>query len=167
MCWESPAFLGHKLGDGILSQGVVLVPTLCRLGELCQRSLKEGFTIKVNFTQDQFQQCDGIHQRTGYLIHFHISVILIFLLRTTLIVLGLFCMLYSDILIVLIVVLELERVLCKFASTFPSSPAQVITKVEPHKFLELGQSFEKYKFFLHISSFNSGFLCCGLGFPRL
>ena len=26
---------GHKLGDRILSQGFVLVPTLCRLGELC------------------------------------------------------------------------------------------------------------------------------------
>ena len=27
--------LGHNLGDRILSQGLVLVPTLCRLGELC------------------------------------------------------------------------------------------------------------------------------------
>ena len=29
---------GHKLGDGILSQGLFLVPTLCRLGELYQQS---------------------------------------------------------------------------------------------------------------------------------
>ena len=91
----------------------------------------------MQFTQHQFQRWDGIHLRTGYPIHLHISVILIFLLRTTLIVLGLFCMLYSDIIFVLIVVLELERVLCKFAPTCPSSPAQIITKVEPHKFLGL------------------------------
>ena len=91
----------------------------------------------MKFTQHQFQQWDGIHRQTEYPIHSHISVILIFLLRTTLIVLGLFCMLYSDILFVLIVVLELERVLCNFTPTFPSSLVQVITKVEPHKFLEL------------------------------
>jgi len=34
--------IGHKLGDEILSQGLILVPTLCHLGELCQRSLKRG-----------------------------------------------------------------------------------------------------------------------------
>ena len=46
--------LGHKLGDGILSQWLVLVQTLCCSGELCQQSLKQGFTIKVKFTEHRF-----------------------------------------------------------------------------------------------------------------
>ena len=84
------------------------------------------------------------------------SVILIFLLRTTLMVLRLFCMLYSNILLVLIVVLELERIFCMFAPAFPFSPAQIITKVEPHKFLELAWTviWKIRVRFLHISRFN-------------
>jgi len=152
LTWESPAFfgnLGHKLGDGILSQVLFLVPTHCRLGE---QSRKEGFRIRVKFTQHQYQRWDGIHRRTGYSL---ISVILIFLLRTPLIVFGLFCMLYSDILYALIVVLELERVLRWFAPTFCFSPSLP------------GQWFENYEFNFSISPASIGFWCCGLGFLRL
>ena len=63
-------------------------------------------------------------------------------------------MLYSDILLVLIVVLELERVLCNASSRQPSLPLR--PKVEPQKFLELfwTVNWKILVKFLHISSFN-------------
>jgi len=61
---------------------------------------------------------------------------------------------------VLSILLELERVLCKFASYL----AQILTRVEPHKLVELAWTvIQKIRDqFIHISSFNQILVlwCC-------
>ena len=118
--------------------------TLCRLGKLCQHSLKQGFPIRAKFARHQFERWHGIQRQTGYSIHFLITVILILLFM---ILLFMFCMLYSDNLFILIVLPKLERVLCEFAgATLPFSPAQILTKLNHPNSWDLSG--------LHNSSYN-------------
>ena len=74
----------------------------------------------------------------------------------------LLCVLYGD--IILIVFLEFERVLCKFAPALPSSPAQILAQIKPNKFLKLVWTVRREigLEFLHIPSFNWTFML-GLG----